>query len=195
MRIPSSRNVRLLVAVCLVVGVGAVATVVQASIGGIGGGGVIQGCYDSGGNVKVVAALPCPKGYTALQWNQTGPTGGTGPTGASGATGATGPRGPADLPPVGAFTPTQLVQGAILTCATINTTVADSTCSGLQLNGEDIEFTIDGANRICKTITGGQFDVGAAGGEAANPHFTWNGTSWTLSSSPAALLGILGCAL
>ena len=70
MRIPSSRNVRLLVAVCLVVGVGAVATVVQASIGGIGGGGVIQGCYDSGGNVKVVAALPCPKGYTALQWNQ-----------------------------------------------------------------------------------------------------------------------------
>jgi hypothetical protein len=79
-----------------------------------GTNGVIQGCYDSGGNVKVVDALPCPKGYTPLQWNQTGPkgpiglagpqgpigltgpagpTGLTGPAGATGATGATGPAG------------------------------------------------------------------------------------------------------
>lgn len=33
-----------------------------------GANGVIQGCYDSGGNVKVVAALPCPKGYTAFSF-------------------------------------------------------------------------------------------------------------------------------
>jgi hypothetical protein len=26
--------------------------------------GVVQGCYDGGGNVKVVSALPCPKNYT-----------------------------------------------------------------------------------------------------------------------------------
>jgi hypothetical protein len=31
-----------------------------------GDAGVIQACADSGGNVKVVPALPCPKGYTAL---------------------------------------------------------------------------------------------------------------------------------
>jgi hypothetical protein len=59
-----------------------------------GTGGVIQGCYDSGGNLKVVNALPCPKNSTALSWNQTGPTGATGETGA---TGATGPPGPSNL--------------------------------------------------------------------------------------------------
>jgi hypothetical protein len=46
-------------------------------------GGVIQGCYDSGGNLKVVAALPCPKGYTALAWNQQGSRGADGAAGES----------------------------------------------------------------------------------------------------------------
>jgi hypothetical protein len=41
----------------------------------IGDGGVIQGCYDSGGNLKVVSALPCPKDDTALAWNHQGPEG------------------------------------------------------------------------------------------------------------------------
>jgi len=50
----------------------------------IGSGGVIQGCYDSGGNLKVVNALPCPKGYTGLQWNQQGPAGKDGAPGVSG---------------------------------------------------------------------------------------------------------------
>jgi hypothetical protein len=53
----------------------------------IGDGGVIQGCYDSGGNVKVVAALPCPKGYTPFQWNQQGPKGDPGQQGPPGGTG------------------------------------------------------------------------------------------------------------
>src|SRR4051812_28603 len=65
--------------------------------------GVIQSCYDSGGNVKVVSALPCPKGYTALAWNQTGPQGSTGPQGPKGDIGATGPAGPAG--PQGAVGP------------------------------------------------------------------------------------------
>jgi hypothetical protein len=43
--------------------------------------GVIHGCYDKQGDVKVVASLPCPKGYTVLEWNQTGPSG---PAGVSG---------------------------------------------------------------------------------------------------------------
>jgi hypothetical protein len=58
--------------------------------GAIGEGGVIQGCYDSGGNLKVVAAPPCPKGYTPLQWNQQGPKGDPGPKGATGDPGAKG---------------------------------------------------------------------------------------------------------
>src|SRR6476659_6031959 len=43
--------------------------------------GVILACYDSGGNVKIVGAFPCPKGYTPLQWNQQGPKGDPGPQG------------------------------------------------------------------------------------------------------------------
>jgi hypothetical protein len=62
-------------------------TAATALAGGIawaaipGDGGVIQGCYDSGGNVKVVAALPCPKGYTPLAWSQQGPKGDKGEQG------------------------------------------------------------------------------------------------------------------
>lgn len=59
-----------------------------------GSNGVIQGCYDSGGNVKVVSELPCPKSWTPLAWNQTGPQGPVGATGPQGPIGATGPQGP-----------------------------------------------------------------------------------------------------
>jgi hypothetical protein len=40
--------------------------------------GVIHGCYDSGGNLKVIdtaAGQTCAKGYTPLNWSQTGPQG------------------------------------------------------------------------------------------------------------------------
>ena len=46
-------------------------------------GGVIQGCYNNGGNLKVVSELPCPKGWTSLQWNQEGPKGDPGTAGIS----------------------------------------------------------------------------------------------------------------
>jgi hypothetical protein len=58
-----------------------------------GTGGVIQGCYDSGGNVKVVEALPCPRGHTAFQWNQQGIQGLKGDKGDPGPQGLTGPQG------------------------------------------------------------------------------------------------------
>jgi hypothetical protein len=45
--------------------------------------GVIQGCYNSGGNLKVVSELPCPHGYTSLPWNQQGPKGDPGLDGVS----------------------------------------------------------------------------------------------------------------
>ena len=71
-----------------------------------GPGGVIQACYDSGGNVKVVEALPCPRNYTAFQWNAQGvqgiqgpqgiegPKGDKGDPGQNGADGAPGAQGP-----------------------------------------------------------------------------------------------------
>jgi hypothetical protein len=69
--------------------------------GPVGGDGTIHGCYDSGGNVKVIdASATCPKTYTSLNWSQTGPQGATGPQGPQGPqgpkgdTGAIGPQGP-----------------------------------------------------------------------------------------------------
>jgi hypothetical protein len=56
-------------------------------------GGVIQGCYDSGGNVKVVDALPCPAKYTPFQWNQQGPAGTNGTNGTDGTNGTNGVSG------------------------------------------------------------------------------------------------------
>jgi hypothetical protein len=67
--------------------------------------GVINGCYDRNGTLRVISAGPgpggsCKRAETALDWNQSGPTGArgatgsTGPNGASGATGATGSTGP-----------------------------------------------------------------------------------------------------
>jgi len=91
MRFPRSRKVRVLVGACVVVSVGAIATVVQASIPD---GNTIHGCYESGGNVKVVASLPCPKGYPSLDWNQTGPQGPQGPQGEQGSQGPQGKQGP-----------------------------------------------------------------------------------------------------
>ena len=45
--------------------------------------GVIKGCYSSGGNLKVVSELPCPKGFTSLPWNQEGAKGDRGTDGVS----------------------------------------------------------------------------------------------------------------
>jgi hypothetical protein len=72
-------------------------TAYAAIAGPIDGSGVIHGCYDSGGNLKVVdASAPgCPKGYTGLNWNQQGAAGPAGPAGPKGDTGAQGPAGPA----------------------------------------------------------------------------------------------------
>jgi hypothetical protein len=83
---------RRLTLACSIVAAGCVA--VAIAYGAIpGAGAVIQGCYDSGGNLKVVNALPCPKSYTALSWNQQGVKGDTGATGATGKDGINGING------------------------------------------------------------------------------------------------------
>jgi hypothetical protein len=51
--------------------------------------GVIHGCYKNnnpaqGALLAIDSAASCPSGYTALNWNQTGPQGPTGPPGLSG---------------------------------------------------------------------------------------------------------------
>ena len=68
-----------------------IATAIQAATPS--SSGVITGCYDSGGNVKLIdtdKTSSCPKGYAGpVSWNQTGPPGATGATGATGASGPT----------------------------------------------------------------------------------------------------------
>jgi hypothetical protein len=90
MRFPTNRKIRLLVGACVVIAVGAIATVVQASIPD---GNVIHGCYDAGGSLKVVPALPCARGYTGIDWNQQGPPGQNGTDGTNGTNGTNGKDG------------------------------------------------------------------------------------------------------
>ena len=84
-RCVARRSARLVVLVVVVGGVAA--GFAYATVGIPGSNGVIQGCYDSGGNLKVVASLPCPKGYTSLPWNQQGQPGTNGTNGTNGVSG------------------------------------------------------------------------------------------------------------
>src|SRR5262245_16368315 len=78
-----------------------VAVVIGGSyaFGAIGGGGVINGCYDKqNGNLRVIdaqAGNSCKKSERRIFWNQRGPTGATGPAGSAGTPGAQGHAGPA----------------------------------------------------------------------------------------------------
>lgn len=58
--------------------------------------GIIHGCYDSGGNLKVIdtaVTASCPRGYSELDWDQTGPAGAQGPQGPQGPAGPAGAAG------------------------------------------------------------------------------------------------------
>jgi hypothetical protein len=56
----------------------------------------VEACYSTGGNVKVLtpAEPTCPKGYTPIEWNVTGPQGLQGLQGPQGERGPQGPEGP-----------------------------------------------------------------------------------------------------
>jgi hypothetical protein len=130
-----------------------------------------------------------------------GPTGSRGPTGNTGATGARGPTGPqglSGLPPVNRFTPTQIIDGAILTCTSASGDANSTTCSGPELNGMDIAFAIPAWREICDVVTGA-FRSGSilnGAGAATAPYFIWNGSSWALSSTAGASRTIgINCSL
>jgi hypothetical protein len=83
----------LVAAAALVVALGGV-----AYAGIPGSQGVIYGCYDSGGNLKVIkSGQSCARGFTSLNWNQSGPQGPQGPAGATGQQGPQGPPGATDV--------------------------------------------------------------------------------------------------
>lgn len=82
----------LVIALSLIVGAG----IAYASIPGPDG--VIHACYKNsnpaqGALIAIDSAASCPSGYTALNWNQTGPPGPAGATGSAGPAGADGVSG------------------------------------------------------------------------------------------------------
>jgi hypothetical protein len=87
-------------AVSLALVAGGTAAGAAIASGPVDGNGVIHGCWTNGAingtHVFVLqdAGTSCPKGTTAISWNQTGPQGPAGPAGPAGPVGATGPAGP-----------------------------------------------------------------------------------------------------
>ncbi|MEO6124824.1 MAG: hypothetical protein ABIR32_14055 [Ilumatobacteraceae bacterium] len=120
-----------------------------------------------------------------------GPKGDTGQTGQTGQTGLTGPTGPSGLVLVGQFTPTQIIQGAILTCTTSSATQ----CSGAKLNGLDLSATTIGASldTICATVRG-TGSAGVSGAVAATAlRFVWNSPGWGLETAFTSSITSFGC--
>src|SRR5690348_16217704 len=78
---------------------GSSSIVVAGGLGVVGANGVIAGCVNPSGVLRITfAGDGCNANETAVSWNQSGPagaTGATGPAGTTGATGATGATGPA----------------------------------------------------------------------------------------------------
>jgi hypothetical protein len=89
----------------LVLETGSTAAYAALAGGPVDGSGVIHGCWTNtainGTHVFVLqdAGTTCPKGTTAISWNQQGPTGPAGPAGPAGAIGPAGPAG--DTGPAG----------------------------------------------------------------------------------------------
>jgi hypothetical protein len=87
-------------ALVLAAGASAATAAVMSSPSPVDSSGVIHGCWTNaelnGSHVFVLqnAGTTCPKGTTAISWNQTGAQGSAGPVGPAGATGLTGPAGP-----------------------------------------------------------------------------------------------------
>jgi hypothetical protein len=144
-----------------------------------------------------------PAGPTGLQGPKgdtgpTGPAGPTGPQGPKGDTGATGPQGPpgpSGLPPVDRFTPTQIVNAAVLTCTSTSATATTTTCNDPRLNGMDIRLGFAEAGAICNVVVGNSSLFASSNPTVATvPYFIWNGTNWALASTtPVNRIDVITC--
>jgi hypothetical protein len=180
----------------------AAAVAMFAAVGGVAlatssdGGKVVTACMlKNVGTLRLIDPAQsasslmshCTALETQITWNQQGPAGAVGATGPAGPQGATGPQGPAgppglstDLPTVGQFTPTQLLDGAVLTCEAVNTLGdAATTCSNPRLNGEEIAETDIADTEICKVVTGRGFAF-SEGKVSTDLGFAFGGGAWVL---------------
>jgi hypothetical protein len=97
------------------------------------------------------------------------------------------------LPPVNRFTPTQIINGAILTCTSASGTASATSCAGPQLNGMDIRNGFPELIEFCTAVAGDHGGTGTGSGVAADPHFIWTGSSWALSSASANRMVNVSC--
>jgi hypothetical protein len=164
--------------------------------------GTIHGCYAADGNLRVIdadAGQACKARENALSWNAQGPPGPTGPQGAKGDKGDQGdpgPQGPPGLsglpapprdwsgrPLPGRFTPTQIVSGAILTCASPSSDLTTATCGDMKLNGLRVYDGSSAGDVICNAVTGAGVQQLRGTADSSYPNFIWNGSSWAVIES------------
>lgn len=145
-------------------------------------------CPHGGTAVRVIGADDAPPEVVVCN----GVPGEQGERGEQGAQGAQGDAGPAAPQPVlGTFLTSQIVRGALLTCAGV--THDGARCSGLKLNGTDVYLGSKEANAICAAITGKKFEVMGGAGLTEAPMMRWNGTTWELAVSKGTPMAYLDC--
>jgi hypothetical protein len=167
-------------AAALVLGTGSTAAYATLASGPVDASGVIHGCWTNaainGTHVFVLqdAGTTCPKGTTAISWNQQGPPGPAGPVGLTGPRGPAGPTGPKG--DAGAQGPTGLTgatgsAGPPGPAGADGSTVLNGTGAPAASVGHDGDFYLDTAADV---LYGPK-----AGG-------TWPATGTSLAGTPGA---------
>ena len=168
----------------------AAATISNAVTVALPSSGKIELTYDAYGAVgPTTNVLVDVTGY----YTPTSGVGGTGPAGPAGPAGPQGVAGPSGLTLIGQFTPTQIIHGALVTCASTFTNGTDTNCNGLAVNGLSVRSGSTAPNVICDIVTG-HGPAGLSGGApVSSTFFDWVGSAWVLSTDSASPISGLGC--
>jgi hypothetical protein len=149
----------------------------------------------------------CPNGGTVIAMTGSdgveqesvvcnGPKGDQGIQGIQGETGDAGPQGDAGTPalePVfGQFLTSQIVKGAVLSCASVASATTTVSCSGMKVNGIDVRLSPVEANVICGAITGRGYNT-ANGMGVVSQHLAWTNGNWSLVSTTASPMSNITC--
>lgn len=100
---------------------------------------------------------------------------------------------PTGLGILGQFVPTQVIDGAIVTCTTFSLNTLYAVCDGLKLDGLDVALGTASANAICAAVTGKSAGAFQQGSASTNPYFSWDGTNWVLNSGTTNSISGLFC--
>lgn len=133
-------------------------------------------------------------GYMVAGGGASGVAGPAGPQGPAGAAGPAGPAGTSGLAPIDRFTPTQLVEGAVLTCASTDVGPTSAGCFGMKLNGLDVRNNGASSNAICNVVTGAGFASWSAANTSAG-YLSWDGAKWVYGTGTIGTLINLFCRL